>query len=127
MKTILLLLAIVPMFSCAPRKEFIMDAEVVSMTKAHVPKGYRLKSKGTVDEKWCKGDEAIETDSGELGYMDQVILKAQEAGQGDFIMDARFYWVGSECMSLSGEAAVAVPRGGKANAGGRKRRNGIAH
>jgi hypothetical protein len=113
------------------RKEFIMDAEVVSMTKKDVPNGKSLKSKGSVNEKWCAGDKPVhnEHDVDELAYMDQVIYKAQKARNADYITDARFYWIGTECMSITGQAAVASSGGSVASddASPKKKRGRRSH
>jgi hypothetical protein len=113
------------------RKEFIMDAEVVSMTKKDVPSGMALKSKGSVNEKWCAGDKPAHNEHGvdELAYMDQVIYKAQKARNADYITDARFYWIGSDCMSITGQAAVVGGGGNVASDGNpaRKKRSRRSH
>jgi hypothetical protein len=93
--------------SCTTHREFILDAEVISMTKRHLPKGRDLKTLGNISTKWCSGDTpAFKTAGTNHGFIDQVTAKAQKLKRADFIVAPRFYMIDGQCMEIVGIAAV---------------------
>jgi hypothetical protein len=99
---------ILPVFaSCTTHREFILDAEVISMTKRHLPKGRDFKTLGNVSTKWCSGDTpAFKTAGTNHGFIDQVTAKAQKLKRADFIVAPRFYMIDGQCIEIVGIAAV---------------------
>ncbi len=93
--------------SCSTQREFILDAEVVSMTRKNLPKGRDLKTLGNVKTKWCSGDTpAFKTGATNHGFIDQVTAKAQKMKRADFVVSPRFYMIDGKCMEIVGIAAA---------------------
>ena len=111
MKTLLLVSVGLAASGCY-QKSLMLQAEAVSMTESYVRDGKTLETGGTVNEKWCAGDEPAFQDGAdkELGLADQVIYKAQQGGQrADFITEVTIHQDSSGCAFLSGRLAKIQP------------------
>lgn len=88
-------------------KYIVLQADVVSMTKANSGTTKELKVGSSIEEKWCTGDDLALTSQGNsVGLADQVIYKAQDGGKrADFITDVTIYRDTKGCALLSGKAA----------------------
>jgi len=105
MKIVFLALSLLGLTACY-QKHLILQAEVVSMTKAEATAS-TLKQADEVKEKWCIGDDPVIQDGTNVyGLADQVIYKAQGEGKrADFIVDARIWRDSDGCALLEGKLA----------------------
>lgn len=81
-------------------KRHILSAGLVSMTERGQTKA-GLKEVGKVEATYCSGDEPIVSRDGEIGLIDEVVMRAQRDSQVTYIKNAQFYSQGA-CVSLEG-------------------------
>lgn len=89
------------------QKWMVLQADAVSMTQTDAGESKSLKVLGSVEEKWCQGDDlALTSQKDRIGLADQVIYKAQGGGnKADFITDVVIYRDSDGCALLSGKLA----------------------
>lgn len=105
MKNIILLSVIAVMTTACATRSKILDTQGVSMTKAGLDKGQKVKPMGAVDGKFCMNSF---NDKGELGLMDEAVKDAQTKSGADYITDASFWLEGSNCVVVEGTGQKVV-------------------
>lgn len=105
MKILFLILPLLILAGCANRSVKVLDSRWVSMKHSSPPlKGTPLKAVGGVDETFC-----MSSWSGAFGLMDEVVKKAEQKYDIDYIRDASFTKaVGRECVSVVGQGYRVV-------------------
>jgi hypothetical protein len=90
--------------ACATPKTLVLSAPAVSMTNEGFDRNVKFISAGDVSSRFCTGDDPVSS-KGDLnvGFMDEVIYRAQQDSSARYIANAQFFVQGS-CMLLEGTA-----------------------
>lgn len=104
-----LLLTAVTLTGCY-EKHLVLQAEVVSMTKAEGAPAAAMKKGPEINESWCQSEEPVwkntRDDDKKIGMADQVIYKAQKSKNADYITDVRIWRDSEGCALLTGRPAT---------------------
>jgi hypothetical protein len=84
-----------------PRMEYVMNAELVSMTERTLPRSPPKKGR-RIKMRWCNDEKkAADTPEDTVGVIDQAIAKAQKKFDAKYIVDVAMY-AGNECGEIHG-------------------------
>jgi hypothetical protein len=91
--------------SCATPKTLVLSTPAVSMTDTSFEAGRHFASTQEVKSRFCVGDDAISSskDESNIGFMDELVLRAQKESGARYISNAQFFAQGN-CMLLEGTA-----------------------
>ena len=98
MKTLIIVSLLLGVTSCA-HKVKVLDASAVSMTHTSVEANQNLVEVGEIESEFCP--DAFK-DKGQIGLLDEAILRAQKKSGADWIMNASFWRDGNGCISVTG-------------------------
>lgn len=102
---ILMSICLVAVGGCASRYT-VLSTPMVSMTKYSYTDG-KLNEVGPVSERFCRGEQPLSSRTHDVGLIDEVTLKAQNAQGADYIGNA-VYSIEGSCMVLEGTAYKKV-------------------
>jgi hypothetical protein len=90
--------------ACATPKTLVLSSPAVSMTNGYFEPGMKFAEAGPVNAQFCTGEDS-QTSKGDLnvGFMDELIYRAQQSSGAKYIANAQFFAQGN-CMLLEGTA-----------------------
>lgn len=88
---------------CATR-ESLFSVPVISMTEKSMANNSSAKAIGPVTSTYCKGEDAITGKGETIGFVDEVVMRAQKAKNATYIREAQIFRKG-DCFILEGTAA----------------------
>jgi hypothetical protein len=88
---------------CATR-ESLFSVPVISMTENSMAANSSAKAIGPVTSQYCRGQDAITGQGETVGFVDEVVMRAQKEKDAKYIREAQVFRKG-DCYLLEGTAA----------------------
>jgi hypothetical protein len=94
--------------SACAQKQLILTTPAVSMTNYSFPAGQKFTPAGDVKSQFCAGmfshdKTEASGDESNIGFMDELVAKAQKESGAVYIANASFFIEG-QCLDLEGTA-----------------------
>lgn len=103
MKTKHFLFALLAMASGCATRQTLVTVPAVSMTRPSMDRNHVAQPGNRVTAEYCKGDTPITREDGNVGLIDEAVLKAQRVSDAEYLRDVTISQAG-DCVRVEGVA-----------------------